>query len=416
MQKEIQFRTQPTLYRGGVKLTATAGIGQSKNVDCGACIPHRAVPDFFSLTRTVWPGAVTLNIRDNIFKRLKEGTSSKMGDASSMSESEDVEMTGAAQGGPPVGANPGGQSSSAGQREEGPVATPKAPPKALVTKTSQSPPNPPRSPRVSSPRVSTAEVGNRWSSNLRTPRATIEEENTGDGGSAEVDDLLPDRGGIDLPTDTFNDGEGPTKAELQEYAGDVEMEPEEEAEVPAEGKGKAPDREAEVPQTAAAASRPSVESPAAKRAASPDREERRAKPRSRMRRQVQPARVCRSPTLPNARTMTGICGIPQRPRRELQPRSLKGACAIMWTHPTRSTRGMPAEVRRHQEQSSYLSSRGSRTSARPAEHRSNRRFIVQHVLAREAGEPFIYAVIRNKAITRERVTTEEWKKASETAQ
>ena len=109
------------------------------------------------------------------------------------------------------------------------------------------------------------------------PRATIEEENAGDGGSAEVDDLLPHRGGIDLPTDTFNDGEGPTEAELQEFAGDVEMEPEEEAEVPAEGKGKAPDREAEVPQTAAAASRPSVESPAAKRAASPDREERRAK-------------------------------------------------------------------------------------------------------------------------------------------
>ena len=54
-------------------------------------------------------------------------------------------------------------------------------------------------------------------------------------------------------------------------------------------------------------------------------------------------------------------------------------------------------------------------SARPAEHRSNRRFIVQRVLAREAGEPFIYAVIRNKAITRERVTAEEWRKANETA-
>ena len=112
-----------------------------------------AVPDFFSLTRTVWPGAVTLNIRDNIFKHLKEGTSSKMGDASSMSESEDVEMTGAVQGGPPVGANLGGQSSGAGQRAEGHAATP---PKALVTKemlTSvrpKSPPNPPRSPRVSS--------------------------------------------------------------------------------------------------------------------------------------------------------------------------------------------------------------------------------------------------------------------------
>ena len=238
---------------------------------------------------------------DNIFKHLKEGTSSKMGDASSMSEPEDVEMTGAAQGGPLVGANPWW----AGQREEGPVATPKAPPKALVTKEMlasvrpKSPPNPPRSPRVSSPRVSTAEVGNRWSSNLRTPRATIEEENTGDGGSAEVDDLLPGRGEIDRPTDTFNDGEGPTEAELQEFATDVEMEPEEEAEVPAEGKGKAPDREAEVPQTAAAASRPSVESPAAKRAASPDREERRAKDpvdtQKKDETQVQPG-VCRSPT------------------------------------------------------------------------------------------------------------------------
>ena len=81
-------------------------------------------------------------------------------------------------------------------------------------------------------------------------------------------------------------------------------------------------------------------------------------------------------------------------------------------HPGEATELMPAEVRHHREQSSYLSSRGSRTSA---EHRSNRRFIVQHVLAREAGEPFIYAVIRNKAITRERVTAEEWKKASETA-
>ena len=84
-------------------------------------------------------------------------------------------------------------------------------------------------------------------------------------------------------------------------------------------------------------------------------------------------------------------------------------------HPGEAPELMPAEVRRHQEQSSYLSSRGSRTSARPTEHRSNRRFIVQHVLAREAGEPFIYAVIRNKAITWERVAAEEWKKASETA-
>ena len=54
------------------------------------------------------------------------------------------------------------------------------------------------------------------------------------------------------------------------------MEPEEEAEVPAEDEGETPDREAEVPQAAAAASGPSVESPAAKRAALPVRKERRA--------------------------------------------------------------------------------------------------------------------------------------------
>ena len=238
------------------------------------------------------------------------------------------------------------------------------------------------------------------------------------------DDLLPDRGGIDLPTDIFNDGEGPTEAELQEFAADVEMEPEEEAEVPAEGEGKAPDREAEVPQAAAAASGPSVESPAAKRAASPDREERRAK---------DPVDTQKKDDAPN---LTGP-GMPisYAPKYTDDDGDLRDTAATPKGASTQESRGgmhnyvdtpypehpgeapelMPAEVRRHQEQSSYLSSRGSRTSARPAEHRSNRRFIVQHVLAREAGEPFIYAVIRNKAITRERVTAEEWKKASETA-
>ena len=213
-----------------------------------------AVPDFFSLTRTTWPGSVTLFIRDNILKHLKEGTSSKMGDGGSMSESEDVDMTGAAQGGPPIGVTPGGQSSDAGQRAEGQTAAPKAPPKALVTKEMlasvrpKSPPNPPRSLRVSSPQVTAAEVGNRWSSNLRTPRATIEEENTG--GSTEVDDLLPDREGINLPTDTFKDGEGPTEAELLEF---TEMELEKEAEIPAVGEGETPGREAEIPQASGVA-------------------------------------------------------------------------------------------------------------------------------------------------------------------
>ena len=233
-----------------------------------------AVPDF-SLTRTTWPGAVTLHIRENILKLLKEG------DGGSMSESEDVDMTGAALGGPPVGVTPGGQSSDAGQHAEGQTAAPKAPPKALVTKEMlasvrpKSPPNPPRSLRVSSPQITATEVGNRWSSNLRTPRATIEEENTG--GSTEVDDLLPDREEVDLPTDTFNDGGDPTEAEVLEFTGDVEMEPEKEAEAPAVGEEETPGREAEVPQATTTTTGPSVESPAAKRAASPVREERRAR-------------------------------------------------------------------------------------------------------------------------------------------
>ena len=67
-----------------------------------------------------------------------------------------------------------------------------------------------------------------------------------------------------------------------------------------------------------------------------------------------------------------------------------------------------------QESRSSLASRGTRTSAKPAEYKSNRKYIAQHVLAREAGEPVMYAVIRNKAITQERVTAKEWKKAHET--
>ena len=353
-----------------------------------------------------------------------------MGDASSMSESEDAEMTSAVQGDPPVGGNPGGQSSGTGQRGENPAATPKAPPKMLVTKemmTSvrpKSPPNPPRSPKISSPPVSTAEAGNRWSSSLRTPRATIEEENTGGGGSAEVDDLLPDRGGIDLPTDTFNDCEGPTEAELQEFTGDVEMESEEEAEVPVEGKGSAPDREAEVPQAAAAASRPTVESPAAKRAASPDREERRAKdPVDTQKRDETPGPTGPGMPISYAPKYTDDDGdlrdTAATPKGASTQESRGGMHNYVSTpypeHPGEAPELKPAEVRHHQESSSYIASRGLRTSARPAEHRSNRRFIVQHVLAREAGEPFIYAVIRNKAITRERVTAEEWRKANETA-
>ena len=307
---------------------------------------------------------------------------------------------------------------------EGHSAGPKAPPKALVTKemlTSarpKSPPNPPRSPRVSPPQVTATEVGNRWSSNLRAPRATIEEENTG--GSTEVDDLLPDREGIDLPTDTFNDGEGPTEAEQQEFAGDVEMEPEKEADIPAEGEGETPDREAEVPQDAAATTEQPAEPSAAVRAASPGRKGRRDQdPVDTQKKDETPNQAGPGVPVSYAPKYTDDDGDLRDTAVTPKAASRGGMHNYANTpypeHLGEAPELKPAEVRHHREHSSYMSSRGSRTSARPAENRTNRRFIVQHVLAREAGEPFIYAVIRNKAITQGRVTAEEWKKANETS-
>ena len=57
------------------------------------------------------------------------------------------------------------------------------------------------------------------------------------------------------------------------------------------------------------------------------------------RRRVQVARACLPPMLQSTRTTTGTCGILQRPRRRLRPRSLEGAYTIMRTRRTRSIRG-----------------------------------------------------------------------------
>ena len=125
MTKEIQYRMGDLRANLIPVVSASWGsevdsYGRNRPVQrAWAVVPYlAAVPDFFSLTRTTWPGSATLYIRDNILKLLKEGTSSKMGDGGSMSESEDVDMTGAALGGLPVGVTPGGQSSDAGQHAE----------------------------------------------------------------------------------------------------------------------------------------------------------------------------------------------------------------------------------------------------------------------------------------------------------
>ena len=176
--------------------------------------------------------------------------------------------------------------------------------------------------------------------------------------------------------------------------------------------GKGSIWEAEVLQAAAAASRPTEESPAAKRAASPVREGRRAKgPVDTQEKGGKPGPISPGVPISYAPKYTDDDGdlrdTAATPKGASTQESRGGMRNYANTpypeHPGEAPELKPAEVRRFQESSSYLASRGSRTSARPAEHRSNRRFIVQHVLAREAGEPFIYAVIRNTAGYRRRV-------------
>ena len=187
---------------------------------------------------------------------------------------------------------------------------------------------------------------------------------------------------------------------MLESTGDVEMEPEKEAEVPAVGEEETPGREAEVPQATTTTTEPSVESPAAKRAASPVREERRAREPVGAQKKEEASGAC-GPGVP----------ISYAPKYTDDDGDLRDTAATPKAASTQESRGgihnyantpypehpgeapelKSAEVRHHREHSSYQSTRGSRTSARPAESRSNRRFIVQHILAREAGEPFIYA-------------------------
>ena len=104
MQKEIQSKVN-TIRMNLIPVVSADAVSWGSEVDnygrnkpvqnAWIVVPAylAAVPDFFSLTRTEWPGDVGLKIRDFILQQLKENTSSKMGDASSMSESEDVEIT-----------------------------------------------------------------------------------------------------------------------------------------------------------------------------------------------------------------------------------------------------------------------------------------------------------------------------------
>ena len=169
---------------------------------------------FYSLTRTDWPGETAMKIRDAVLRELKECTSSKMGGAGSMSESEDVEMPNVGSEIPLIGGAPG-----INRRETSATAAPKPPPRALITGEMMGAVRLPASAR----RRSRQQMDFQF--NLRTHRATIDEDNFGAGCPLHLEDLIPDRGDAGLPTDAFPDGEAPTEAEAQEFAGDVEMEP-----------------------------------------------------------------------------------------------------------------------------------------------------------------------------------------------
>ena len=169
---------------------------------------------------------------------------------------------------------------------------------------------------------------------------------------------------------------------MLEFAGDVEMEPEKEAVVPAIGEEETRGREAEIPQAAAATTEPSVESSATRRAASPVREERRARdPVGTQKTEEATGPVGPGVPISYAPKYTDNDGdlrdTAATPKAASTQESRGGIHNYANTpypeHPGEAPELKPAEVRHHREHSSYLSSRGSRTSARPAESRSNRR-------------------------------------------
>ena len=164
----------------------------------------------------------------------------------------------------------------------------------------------------------------------------------------------------------------------------------EESEVPAEKGDSAPDREAEVPQAAAAADRPEVEA---------DREDRKAKDAIGTQKKDEKSGPT-SPSIP----------VSHAPKHTDDDGDLRDTAMILEVTSAQESCGggrkyvntpYPGEAPHFQESRSYLA------SAKPAEYKLHRRYIAQHVLAREAGEPFMYAVIQNKAITRERRRVEE---------
>ena len=182
-----------------------------------------------------------------------------------------------------------------------------------------------------------------------------------------------------------------------------------ESEVPVEKGDGARDREAKVPQ-AAAAIRPAVEAPAAKRAACFSDSRNAKDPIGTQKKDERPGPASPSMPVSHAPKYTDDDG-------DLRDTATtpKGASA--------QDRGGHAQLREHALPGASGGSTGAETCGGPAFSgvkilpcvKGQRGHLRQHVLAREANEPFMYAFIRNKAITWERATAEEWKKANETA-
>ena len=436
MQKEAEHRMNDIRCRNVPVVSADAvswgaeldKYGRAKQLGRGNVVMPAflaALPDYYSMTRTEWPLEVTSDIREAMIAELERRSSSKIGRSRSVSESEDADMGGGSAGQPPVGEYPARSSGSGTRRENLAEEEPRLPPRTLLTgeemgaRRPKSPAMPPRSttgtrsrspPPVAAPAnaglpaVPEATVTNRWTS---AGRAAEERE------QPEVEDLLTS--GPDPPLDEFAEEE-PSEAVENPADTDVPMEAGEEPSVTTDEEKVPTVRETSpsVPETPRESDRGDA----------PGREEQQVNiPEGRGEAEPETAVStprARRPEVPkyadDDEDLRGTAKAKQEVVTGVQEGGVHDNVGLPYPdHPGRSPELLPPAVRHHREAQSYAMTRGSRTLAKPAETPSHRLFIVNHILAREAGEPFIYAVIRNKAITKARVSQEEWEAAQKTS-
>ena len=437
MQKDAEHRMNDIRCRGIPVVSADAvswgaeidHYGRTKQMGRGnAVMPAflAALPDYYSMTTTEWPLEATIGIREAMLAELERRSSSKIGRSRSVSDAEDVDMgvgsTGFVAGQPPVGETPSASSGSGTRRTE---EEPRVQPRAMLTgeemgaRRPKSPPMPPRStagtrsrspPPVATPanaglpavpEVPEVPVTNRWSSGGRTAE---------DREQPEIEDLL-----TNPPLDEFA-GEEPSEVVENPADTDTPMETAEESTAMTDEDRVHPVRETSpsVPETPRERERESAPGREGQEVNVPEgRTE--AEPET----AVSTPRA-RRPEVPeyadDDEDLRGTAKTEQKVATGEQVGGVHDNVGLPYPeHPGRAPELDPPAIRPHREAQLYAAARGPRTSAKPAETPSHRLFIINHILAREAGEPFIYAVIRNKAITKSRVSLEEWEAAQKSS-